>query len=1053
MNALDGWHPGEEAVLAALEVLGLVTVFVALTWVAEQLFGRRRAALRSGLWLGALTSVLLAPGLVLFGRLLPWHVALFPQGGVGLASPLDPPARPAPVVGANFAVAPPASEVAKQPPSLETPRSQEAAPAGAEDRFLFRQLQGPVAGQAAARHPAGPPAAAPESAPSSPKAFRALAIVGLLTWGLGSLYLGARLAHGLWRVRRLWRRTRPLDSERWAAELEEVARILGVARPPAACLSPDVRSPLVAGLFPPRIVLPETLPEYTTSEQLIAALVHEGAHVVRRDQWVQMLQRLAAALYWVHPLVHLLNRRLDQTREELCDNHVLAYTDPPAYAETLLRLAQLCYPVPHVEGYLTMMPHRYPLERRVAALLDERRNWTTRLPTRQRLVLLASLALLLGAAGSVGLRSASPAQDKIAGSPPEPQTAREAQGPGAAAIGAPKPAALGKITGRVIHVADGSAAGGAVVWAAKVSHGPLERQETVADARGRYTLELGPGEWYVRARLGTQGGEPATRQPVKIAIGQGPVQATLALEERGTFRGRLLQAETGKPLPDARLFLDAGLVLTTDAAGRFRVGGLSRANHEAFVVAPGRMRLRVLFDTTARADTELEVPVPRGGKIVGRVTDADGKPIPGAYVGRHTSGTFFSINGLFLACDREGRFEYDDAVPPGQPTRLAASAPGYVEDEHNGRIAPPDGKPLVLNFRLRPSPDTPAGAQAPDAQKRRPVSGFVCWPDGKPAAGVVVRWGYMPYVGAYQTETDAAGRFQLVVPDKEDQLAVLPRDFLPQFPRVAAGGGKEIEVALKAGGSARGRVLDDTGKPIPGVQVVAVIPCPDQRVCNQFWLSESAVYTGADGKFEVKGVPAGVRFDFLKRGLSNLRNHPLDLTRADNTVTLQYGGAVTGRVLGQDGKPVRSFRILVNFPRERRPVDQQAGFFAGYCGIGVRFTSPDGNFVLTGVGAGSTYRIEALANGHGEAVADRVLAVPINRLKDTAPVILRAGSPVRLRVQAVMAGGKAAPRSLCRPPGSPGSGSAGGTARRNYGPNWFRRPSSPARSGTPRAHH
>src|SRR5262249_37792974 len=157
----------------------------------------------------------------------------------------------------------------------------------------------------------------------------------------------------------------------------------------------------------------------------------------------------------------------------------------------------------------------------------------------------------------------------------------------------------------------------------------------------------------------------------------------------------------------ARLFLDAGLVLTAGAGGQFAVGGLSRRDHEAFVVAPGRQRMRVLFDTTAKADTELDVPVPRAGKIVGRVTDMAGKPSPGAYVGRSTSGTYFSINALYEACDRDGKFAYDDAVSPDEPTRLHAAAPGFVAEERSGVSPPPGGKPLVLNFRLRPAPGTP----------------------------------------------------------------------------------------------------------------------------------------------------------------------------------------------------------------------------------------------------------------------------------------------------------------------------------------------------------
>jgi hypothetical protein len=108
----------------------------------------------------------------------------------------------------------------------------------------------------------------------------------------------------------------------------------------------------------------------------------------------------------------------------------------------------------------------------------------------------------------------------------------------------------------------------------------------------------------------------------------------------------------------------------------------------------------------------------------------------------------------------------------------------------------------------------------------------------------------------------------------------------------------------------------------------------------------------------------------------------------------------------RDGKPVRNFRVLVGFPRERREGDQSSGFFAGYSGIGVRFTAPDGRFVLTGVGAGSVYRITALADGHGAAVADRVTAVPVNRLATMEPITLQAAPPVPLRVRATTSGGK-----------------------------------------------
>jgi Carboxypeptidase regulatory-like domain len=171
-------------------------------------------------------------------------------------------------------------------------------------------------------------------------------------------------------------------------------------------------------------------------------------------------------------------------------------------------------------------------------------------------------------------------------------------------------------------------------------------------------------------------------------------------------------------------------------------------------------------------------------------------------------------------------------------------------------------------------------------------------------------------------------------------------------------------------------------------------------------LQESSVHTDADGKFELRGMPAGAHFDFLKSGLSDLRNQELKLDGGANAVTMQYGGALMGRVIDRTGKPIRNFRILLDFPRERRKDDRSEGFFAGYSGIGVRFTSADGSFVLTGVGADSIYRVRALADGHDEAILDRVKAVALNRLAKAVPATLRCGPPVSLRVRAVTSKGE-----------------------------------------------
>ena len=566
--------------------------------------------------------------------------------------------------------------------------------------------------------------------------------------------------------------------------------------------------------------------------------------------------------------------------------------------------------------------------------------------------------------------------------------------------------------------ADGSPAEGARVSAAAMFYEPALRHEATTDAHGQFRLELRPLQepqrWAVCARLGTQGGEANnTHGTIKIDAGMDLAPVVIRLQQRGIVRGRVLQAEDDRPIAGAKLFLDSGEVLTTDAEGRYSRGGLPLKGHSLIPVAPGRVRRYILFDNSLRPDTELDIRLERGGKITGRVVDQEGRPIPGAYLSRASSGTALTLNGWDQVCNADGSFVYDglflerlfyslEAAAPGfQPQRLEHSLPreGRAATEAVFQLKREAAAPGTGDLR-EPARGGPSAATA--KLPRRDMRGTVIGANQKPVAGAIVRWGATMYEATQrEVKTGPDGAFRLAdVPDRDGYVTVMAEGYAPQFVSILQGK-TDLAVALEAGKSVRGIVRNSAGKPVEGVHVVPVLASPDPSLCNPLWLRERSTHTDAQGRFEISSLPAdGVCFDFLHEYFSDHRNVALKLDE-ENAVTLTAGGAIRGLVLDPAGGPVRDFRIRLEIPRNLQPGEQAGGYYAGFDWYGASFTSADGSFVLSEVPAGSWLRVHAIVPGFGQAVLDRVQAKPMDALPPTPDATFQLTAPHSLRVQVV----------------------------------------------------
>jgi HEAT repeat protein/beta-lactamase regulating signal transducer with metallopeptidase domain len=329
MRFLDisiSWLPLADAVLKA-------TVLFAGGAVASVLLRKRSAAVRHLVWTLALFSALALP---LLSLALPrWQLPV-----VTIASPAPEPAAAMTIDGPR-------------------PATHVVAPA------LSRRAQ-----------PASPSALA-----SSPTVTASVLpdiswqVLLLGVWVLGMLAIAGRVAAGLLAVQWLSRRTERVTDAPWLPLARELAAEVGVSGRVTFLRTRRASMPMAWGILRGAVLMPADADTWPI-ERLRIVLLHELAHVKRRDCLTHMVAQLSCALYWFNPLAWMAARHVRTERERACDDLVLASgTCGPDYADQLLEIARVMrggrfHGV--LAGASLAMAHRSQLEGRLMAILDPR---------------------------------------------------------------------------------------------------------------------------------------------------------------------------------------------------------------------------------------------------------------------------------------------------------------------------------------------------------------------------------------------------------------------------------------------------------------------------------------------------------------------------------------------------------------------------------------------------------------------------------------------------------------------------------------------------------
>ena len=176
----------------------------------------------------------------------------------------------------------------------------------------------------------------------------------VMIWLMGMLISMLRFLGGYALVRR-YRTHRVMEADdKWKKRFKTLAGQLRVSRSIRLLESALVKVPMAIGYLRPVVLVPLGAFSAVPPEQMEAILVHELAHIYRRDYLVNMLQSLLEAIFFYHPVVWWLSGNIRNERENICDDIAITITgNTMEFAKALTNIQEMNLTAPGLAAGLS----------------------------------------------------------------------------------------------------------------------------------------------------------------------------------------------------------------------------------------------------------------------------------------------------------------------------------------------------------------------------------------------------------------------------------------------------------------------------------------------------------------------------------------------------------------------------------------------------------------------------------------------------------------------------------------------------------------------------
>jgi bla regulator protein BlaR1 len=152
-----------------------------------------------------------------------------------------------------------------------------------------------------------------------------------IVWFIGVIGLIFYTIHLTFKLKCLIKDSFVVDDNSAIKLLEECKSIINIKRNIVLIESPEVRSPMVVGATNPHIILPTGVINNFSNKDLRFILLHELAHLKRKDLYINWVTAFLQIMHWFNPVIWYAFYQMRQDREVACDAYVLSILKPDEY--------------------------------------------------------------------------------------------------------------------------------------------------------------------------------------------------------------------------------------------------------------------------------------------------------------------------------------------------------------------------------------------------------------------------------------------------------------------------------------------------------------------------------------------------------------------------------------------------------------------------------------------------------------------------------------------------------------------------------------------------